>query len=217
MQIKSVLILSIFLIFNSKSIVANNFTLQLLHFSDIDGNDASILENVENFSVLVNSFKNNPVYGPSTLLVSSGDNLKPGPRFYAAKEKIVQKITGSNEPGHGDIAILNELGIQASGLGIQDFAAGVENLQNAIEADGASTARFPHLAVNINFSNEKDFQIGRNGDFVDELHGKVAGYSVASVNNQLIGLIGVVDPYLQELVDMGNLVVQPRIPADTEN
>ena len=216
MQIKSVLILSIFLIFNSKSIVANNFTLQLLHFSDIDGNDASILENVENFSALVNSFKNNPVYGPSTLLVSSGDNLKPGPRFYAAKEKIVQKITGSNEPGHGDIAILNELGIQASGLGIQDFAAGVENLQNAIEADGASTARFPHLAVNINFSNEKDFQIGRNGDFVDELHGKVAGYSVASVNNQLIGLIGVVDPYLQELVDIGNLVVQPRIPADTE-
>ena len=91
MQIKSVLILSIFLIFNSKSIVANNFTLQLLHFSDIDGNDASILENVENFSALVNSFKNNPTYGSSTLLVSSGDNLKPGPRFYAAKEKIVQK------------------------------------------------------------------------------------------------------------------------------
>ena len=97
----------------------------------------------------------------NTLLVSSGDNIKPGPRFHAAKENVVKKITGSNEPGHGDIAILNAMGVQASGVGIQDFASGVVDLQDAILADGTSTAHFPHLAMNIDFSKEKGFEIGK--------------------------------------------------------
>ena len=98
---------------------------------------------MENSSSLVNVFQNDQVHSLNTLLVNSGDNIKPGPRFHAAKENVVKKITGSNEPGHGDIAILNAMGVQASGIGIQDFASGVRDLQDAISADGASTAYFP--------------------------------------------------------------------------
>ena len=44
----------------------------------------------------------------------SGDNILPGPRFYAAEQRPVRILTGSNEPGHADIALLNEMGVQAS-------------------------------------------------------------------------------------------------------
>ena len=136
---------------------ANEFTIRLLHFGDTAGDGASILENVENFSSLVNVFQNDKAYSLNTLLVSSGDTIKPGPRFHVAKENVVKKIAGSNEPGHGDIAILNAIGVQASGIETQDFASGVRDLQDATLADGASTADFPHLAMNKDFSKEKGF------------------------------------------------------------
>ena len=150
----------------SKPGFANEFKIQLLYFDDADGNDASILENVGNLLSLVNVFQNDQVHSLNTLIVSSGDNVKPGPRFHAAKENVVKKITGSNEPGHGDIANLNAMGVQASGIGIQDFASGVRDLQDAISADGASTAYFPHLAMNIDFSKEKGFETGKDGEYI---------------------------------------------------
>ena len=159
---RSVLMIFMVILF-SKPVFANEYTIQLLHFGDADGNDASILENMENFSSLANAFQNDPVHGFNTLLVSYGANIKPGPRFHAAKENVVKKITGSNEPGHGDIAIFNAMGVQASGIGIQYFASGVGDLQDAILADGASTAHFPHLAMNIDFSKEKGFEVGKDG------------------------------------------------------
>jgi len=213
---KNILFVLILTLFFSSKIVAKDFTIQILHFSDLDGNDASILENVSHFSALVNAFKNDPVHVGNTLLLSSGDNLKPGPRFYAGKEKLLKEITGSNEPGHGDIAILNEMGIQASSIGIQDFAAGVSALQGAISGDGITTARFPHLAVNIDFSTEKNFDLGKNGEEVKNLFGKVAGYAVAIINNEKIGIIGVTDPYLKKLVNVGKLAILPEDPEDLE-
>ena len=199
----------------SKPVFANEYTIQLLHFGDADGNDASILENMENFSSLVNAFQNDPVHGLNTLLVSSGDNIKPGPRFHAAKENVVKKITGSNEPGHGDIAILNAMGVQdlVSELGFWIRSSG---FKDAILADGTSTAHFPHLAMNIDFSMEKGFEIGKDGEFIQNLDGKVSGYAVALINNERIGLIGVADPYLKKLVNIGKLTVQPTDPADIE-
>ena len=52
------------------------------------------------------------------------------------------------------------MGVEASDIGIQDFASGVRDLQDAISADGASTAHFPNLAMIIDFSKEKGFEIG---------------------------------------------------------
>ena len=80
------------------------------------------------------AFKTDPVYGPNTLFVSSGDNILPGPRFYAAEQQPVRNLTGSNEPGHADIALLNEMGVQASALGNHEFDVGPGELADAIKA-----------------------------------------------------------------------------------
>ena len=58
------------------------------------------------------AFKTDPVYGPNTLFVSSCDNILLGPRFYAAEQGPVRNLTGSNETGHADIALLNEMGVR---------------------------------------------------------------------------------------------------------
>ena len=39
----------------------------------------------------------------------SGDNILSGSRFYAVEQRPVRILTGSNEPGHADIALLNEM------------------------------------------------------------------------------------------------------------
>ena len=63
-----------------------DFTLQLLHFSDVDGSVYDVFESMEYFGALVNAFKNEPKLGPKTLFVSSGDNIicllytSPSPR-----------------------------------------------------------------------------------------------------------------------------------------
>ena len=64
----------------------------------------------------------------------SGDNILPGPRFYAAEQRPVRILTGSNEPGHADIALLNEMGVQSSALGNHEFDVGPGELADAIKA-----------------------------------------------------------------------------------
>ena len=195
--------------FLSTTVLANSFTLQLLHFADIDGNEQSALASVDEFAALVGAFKTDPVYGPNTLFVSSGDNILPGPRFYAAEQRPVRNLTGSNEPGHADIALLNEMGVQASALGNHEFDVGPGELADAIKADGTYTAQFPYLAINIDFSKDEDFQIGGNGLMINDLAGKVAGYAVAKVGGESIGLIGAVTPTLPFISSPYGLDVSP--------
>ncbi|MAH63082.1 MAG: bifunctional metallophosphatase/5'-nucleotidase [SAR324 cluster bacterium] len=196
-------------LFFSIPAMADSFTLQLLHFADIDGNEQSALSSVDEFAALVGAFKADPVYGPNTLFVSSGDNILPGPRFYAAEQRLVKNLTGSNEPGHADIVLLNEMGVQASALGNHEFDVGPGELADAIEADGSSTAQFPYLAINIDFSGDENFQIGMNGEMIGDLAGKVAGYAVAKIGGESIGLIGVVTPTLPFISSPYGLDVSP--------
>jgi len=76
---------------------SQNFTLQLLHYADVDGNEEITLYVVDEFSGLVDGFKKDATYGSNSLLVSSGDIIIPGPRFYAAEDNKVRGLTGSNE------------------------------------------------------------------------------------------------------------------------
>jgi hypothetical protein len=101
----------------STPVYAGEFTLQLLHFADVDGNEQSALSSVDEFSALVDAFRRDPVHGPNTLFVSSGDHIIQGPRFYAAEQRPVRALTGSNEPGHADIAFLNAMGVDAAADG----------------------------------------------------------------------------------------------------
>ena len=200
------------------------FTLQLLHFADIDGSEEIALDAVENFSALVNAFKADPDYAEATLVVSSGDNIIPGPRFYAAEQKAVRAVTGSNEPGHTDIAFLNYLGLAASAMGNHDLDAGPGELVDAMspeESKGVQFpgADFPYLSANLDWSSDEDTAAnqGENGADISELKGKFAASATARVAGETIGLVGASTPLLSTITSTGGIMVKPAddmsIPA----
>jgi 2',3'-cyclic-nucleotide 2'-phosphodiesterase (5'-nucleotidase family) len=193
------------------------YTLQLLHFADIDGNEEQALQAVDEFSALVNAFRNDPSLGAATLLVSSGDNIIPGPRYYAAEQRSVRALTGSNEPGHADVAIMNALGLAASAVGNHDLDTGPGELVDAIGPESTDSASFPgalfpYLSANLDFSTDEDTAelIGTDGDSVEALAGKFAASAVATVNGERIGLVGASTPTLPSITSTGGIGVTPK-------
>ncbi len=192
------------------------FTLQLLHFADIDGNEETALDSVDEFSALVRAFRADASYGEATLLVSSGDNIIPGPRFYAAEQRAVRSVTGSNEPGHADIAFMNYLGVAASAVGNHELDAGPGELADALQIESSGGvefpgALFPHLSANLDFSSDSDFAelIGTDGDDVENLAGGVAASAIAEVGGRRIGLVGASTPTLPTITSTGGISVRP--------
>ena len=107
------------------------FTLQLLHFADVDGSDTTALGSVAHFSGLVQRFR--AEHPQHTLLVSSGDNVIPGPRFNAADNQgTMRSLLGREGVGRGDIALMNALGVQASALGNHDLDLGTGTFREMI-------------------------------------------------------------------------------------
>lgn len=144
------------------------FTIQLLHFADVDGNESTALNNVDEFSALVNGFQTDPIFGPVTITVSSGDNIIPGPRWFAAENSAVRSISGSNEPGHADHFMMNAFGVMASAVGNHELDQGPGEFAGSINPEAGGGAmfpgtRFPYLAANIDFSSEEDLNIGTDG------------------------------------------------------
>jgi 2',3'-cyclic-nucleotide 2'-phosphodiesterase (5'-nucleotidase family) len=190
------------------------FTLQLLHFADIDGNEATALGNVDEFSALVDGFRNDPELASQTMVVSSGDNLIPGPRWFAAENNSVRSLTGSNEPGHVDHFFMNRFGVVASALGNHDLDQGPGEFADALssESRGGTTfpgTRFPYLAANVDFSGDEDLseRTGQDGSPVRELGGQVAGSAVYRIGSERIGLVGVSTPQLPSITTTGALTV----------
>jgi 2',3'-cyclic-nucleotide 2'-phosphodiesterase/3'-nucleotidase/5'-nucleotidase len=194
-----------------------NFTLQLLHYADVDGNEEVALDAVDEFSGLVDGLKKDPNYGSNTLLVSSGDMIIPGPRFYAAENNTVRGLTGSNEPGHLDVFFANKMGVQASAIGNHELDAGPGELFDAAfssESRNGVTfpgSEFPWLATNIDFSQDGDFSgaIGTDGSNTTALNSKVAKYAITVVNGDTIGLIGASAPSLPTITSTGALTLTP--------
>ena len=138
-----------------------DFTLQLLHFADIDGNEEIALSSIDEFSALVEAFKADGNYGPSTLVVSSGDNIIPGPRYFAGEQGTVRAVTGSNEPGHTDIAFLNYMGVKASAMGNHDLDTGTGEFADSIQSESSKGVEFPgslfpYLSSNLDWSTDSD-------------------------------------------------------------
>lgn len=189
-----------------------DFVLQLLHYADVDGNEEIALEAVDEFSALVNGLKHDPEYGSQSLLVSSGDIIIPGPRFFAAEQSAVRSVTGSNEPGHADIAIANALGVTAIALGNHELDAGPGEFADAIQAEAGGGAEFsgsafPFLSANVDFSGDDDFLIGNDGDDASTMGTQVANYAITLVNGEKIGLVGASTPTLPSITSTGSLVV----------
>ncbi|WP_138432959.1 choice-of-anchor I family protein [Winogradskyella algicola] len=208
--------LILFLVSSAVS-VAQNFELQLLHYSDVDGNEESALDAVDEFSALINYFQNDPNYGSNTLTVTSGDLIIPGPRFYAAENTTVRSLSGSNEPGHLDIAFANAFGVDASAFGNHEFDQGPGELFDAAFSSESSNgvtfpgSTFPWLASNIDFSADGDFSgvIGADGENISNLSSQVAKYALATVNGETIGIVGAVVPSFPDITSLGSLTISP--------
>lgn len=211
-----VAVLSLFIGCDSGKQKEKLYYLQLLHFADIDGNEERALSSLDELSGIAEAFKADPMYGSATLVVSSGDNIIPGSRFYAAEQSVIRAITGSNEPGHVDIAFLNYLGVAASALGNHDLDSGAGELADAISPESKDDASFPgslfpYLSSNVDFSTDEDLaeKLGKNGSLASSMAGQLAGSAYAAAGADLIGLVGVTTPLLPVITTTGDLEVSP--------
>jgi len=191
-----------------------DFTLQLLHFADIDGNEAIALDTVDEFSALIDGFRNDEQYGLDTLVVSSGDNVIAGPRWFAAENSAVRAVTGSNEPGHVDHLWMNEFGVAATALGNHDLDQGPGELVDAISSESKNGvtfpgSQFPYLAANVDFSADEDFDgiIGEDGEDASLLGGKFSGSAVVRFGDERVGIVGASTPDLPNISSTGDLTI----------
>ena len=190
------------------------FTLQLLHAADMDGT-AGALQNVENFSALLAAFR--AQYPDNTLVLSSGDNYIPGPRYYAAGYPELAPALGVAGPGRGDIALLNAMGFQASAVGNHELDGGTAAFASIIRPETGERGRypgaeFPYLAGNLGFAADGALAglTVADGQDAAQIGGKLAGSTVlTTAGGQRIGIVGATTPALAYITASGNITVRP--------
>lgn len=159
-----------------------NFTLQILHASDLEGG-VDAIDRAPNFAAIVDYLEDQSL---NTLILSAGDNYIPGPFFSAAADPSVrptlQEVLGNPNAREGvgrvDISIMNTIGFEASALGNHEFDAGTGTIRDIIgtdirDSDDDGTldqarwlgAQFPYLSANLDFSGDANL----SGFFTDEL------------------------------------------------
>ncbi len=190
---------------------APNFILQLLHASDIDGGTGA-LSNVENFSAILDGFRRQ--FPDNTLVVSSGDNYIPGRRF-AAATNADEVVPGLSSEGHGNIALLNAMGFQASAVGNHELDRGTGFFGELIshqEEGGYSGAKFPYLSSNLVFADDQNLAhlVVDDGQEAFLASGSLAGSTVVTVGGQRIGIVGATTPFLANITISGGITVMPR-------
>lgn len=198
------------------------YTLQLLHFADVDGAPGAI-EEVDRFSALVNAFR---AEQENTLLVSSGDNVIPGPRYFAAADSALVEELGVPGNGRADIAFMNAMGVSVSAIGNHDLDGGPEEFASMLmpqtDEDDASLiyegAAFPFVSTNLDVTTEPalaDLAVG-DGQQSSSIGGKIAGSTVVSVGGEQIGVVGATTPALASITSTGNITISPDVIADEE-
>ncbi len=189
---------------------ASPYTLQLLHFADVDGGGTAAMFNVDNFSALVDHFRT--AMPDNTLLVSSGDNYIPGPIFQASGDPRMDAVVGVADEGRGETQIQNRLGLQVSAVGNHDLDTGPAGFAGIIAPDGAYPgAQFPYISSNIDFSADAATAglLVAGGQEASTIAGKVAPSAVITLNGERIGLVGAVTPTLPAITSVGNLAILP--------
>ncbi|SDU04006.1 bifunctional metallophosphatase/5'-nucleotidase [Halopseudomonas salegens] len=190
---------------------ASAFSLQLLHFADVDGGGTAAMFNVDQFSALVDHFRSE--MPDNTLLLSSGDNYIPGPIFQASGDPRMNAVVGVAGDGRGETQIQNQMGLQASAVGNHDLDTGPAGFAGIIKPDGDySGALYPYLSANIDFSTDSaiaDLMVD-GGQEASSIAGKVAPSAVITVNGERIGLVGAVTPTLPSITSVGNLTILPQ-------
>ena len=175
------------------------FTLQLLHAADMDGTTGA-LTNVENFSAILDGFRRQ--FPDNTLVLSSGDNYIPGPRYYAAADRVNDPVLGVSGEGRGDVALLNAMGFQASALGNHELDRGTDSFASQIahDEDGGvyPGAQFPYLSSNLLFTEDEALAplVVADGQEAMLAAGSLAGSAVITVGGERIGIVGATTTWL---------------------
>ena len=203
---------------DSNSVTASDFTLQLLHNADMDGATGA-LNNVESFSALVSALRS--TYPDNTLLLSSGDNYIPGPRYYAAADSSMSFVSGIGESGNGraDIAFMNAMGYQASAVGNHDLDGGTEEFASIISASGNYPgANFPYLSSTLNFTPDANLTdlVVADAQIASDIPASLAQSSVIEINGHQIGVVGATTPTLASITNTGDIEVLPTTANDTQ-
>ena len=195
----------------------STFTLQLLHASDMDGSTGA-LQNVENFSAILDGFRRQ--YPDNTLVLSSGDNYIPGPRFDAAGDDSLASVLGIPGEGRGDIALLNAMGFQASAIGNHELDRGTGSFASLVAAEvGDETyvgALFPYLSSNLELGDDENLRPLVVADAQDAalIGGSLAESATIMVGGERIGVVGATTPYLRRLTNAGGITVVPETAGD---
>ena len=194
------------------------FTLQLLHVSDMDGS-VWALADVENFSAILDGFRRQ--LPNNTLVLSSGGNYIPGPRYYAATDGAMAHVLGVPGEGRGDIAFLNAMGFQASAVGSHELDRGAGAFAAAIgsETEDGSLypgAMFPYLSSNLVFAADEDLtdMVAPDGQEAWLAGGGLAKSAVITVGGERIGVVGATTPTLKSITAASGIEV---LPATEEN
>lgn len=198
------------------------FTLQLLHLADMDGSDTTALNSVASMSGLVTQFRTQ--FPNQTLLVSSGDNYIPGPRFNASNDAALSASLGAREVGRADIALLNAMGVQASTIGNHELDLGTRQFTEIIKPSGTTAtswvgAQFPFLSYNVDFTKDTSTSALRvaNGGNVSNQKGKLSGWSTVTIGSEKVGLIGAGSPVFKNITSVDDLEFRPVISGSAVN
>ena len=194
------------------------FTLQLLHVSDMDSSLGAPAD-VENFSAILDGFRRQ--LPNNTLVLSSGNNYIPGPRYYAAADGAMAHVLGVPGEGRGDVAFLNAMGFQASAVGNHELDRGAGAFAAAIgsETEDGSLypgAMFPYLSSNLIFATHEDLAglVVADAQEAFLAGGGLAKSAVITVGGERIGVVGATTPALKSITAASGVEV---LPANEEN
>lgn len=194
------------------------FTLQLLHVADIDGSTSDALAYAGTFASNVSALTSE--YPDNTLFLSSGDNLIPGSLYDAAEDDSMVDIESIGVAGGGraHIAMLNEMGLQASAVGNHDLDEGTAAFVTFISSeseDGAYDyvgAQFPYLSVNLDFSADSNTMdsVVDDGQTASTISNSLAGTTIIEIDGETIGIIGATTPTEEDITSTEDITVTPE-------
>ncbi len=187
------------------------FTLQLLHASDMD-NSTGALSNVENFSAILDGFRRQ--YPDNTIVLSSGDNYVPGPRYFAASDDANSPVLGVPGNGRGDIALLNAMDFQASALGNHELDRGTGAFAAVLDVETTESGTypgtaFPYLGSNLDFASDEALSglVVADGQEASSVGGSLAKSAVVTIGDERFGVVGATTPSLKSLTKAGGTTV----------
>ena len=191
----------------------DEFTLQLLHAADMEG-DIEALENAPRFSSILNALR---AEFDDTVIIGAGDSYIPGPFFAAGNDRSLRDVLGREGSGRADILLLNAMGFMASALGNHEFDAGTATLGGLIRNDGSGYVgtAFPFLSANLDFSLDSNLAdlIVEAGQEASTIPNSISKSTIITTpSGKKIGVVGITTPRLGSISSPGNVGILPEDP-----